>query len=523
MERGRYPVGITRVKEHQERARSGSLQIELRPVSPSSEERRGSFDPRMASFLQDTQHHFEEDRSVTQHHPSSEDGARRSYDRPYQGREARDRPHEDSRNWYEEERRGSSLKARGDVGRTVERAKTNKELFDEAIDQNKSLLELPIPLSQKREFLRQHGGNILNLRDNTIKKRVKAFRTKLELIMNQVYEKIEPWTEETKFIEGSFGTGVGSYFRLLRTFLYINLSIFMVTFVFLILPIISDGDITKFSTDASKQVGFHVSDIFLGNGYFSTTALFYRFYGFYQFDKTASGWFPNYDIALGYFWVTVAGYIILIWSVLANFVSAYKKTFIMNAELEGQQFGTTVFTSWQMSVSDRSTARMLKNKIWEDLVKLLKYKTEKKKDRKADEKKRRNRLLLPRIVLLLVIIAAFAGIAYGLHVLLHEGVSLKHVYIIPLLLSFIVVTLPFILKLMNKVKTFFYPSYLFSQHTRHSRTQKAIRELSESNQKAVREQSESNQKAIRKQSEGNQKAFSSSNQRIKIRVTLVGA
>ena len=51
-----------------------------------------------------------------------------------------------------------------------------------------------------------------------------------------------------------------------------------------------------------------------------------------------------------------------------------------------------------------------------------------------------------------MIIAAFAGIAYGLHVLLHEGVSLEHVYIIPLLLSFIVVTLPFILKLMNKVK-----------------------------------------------------------------------
>ena len=458
MERGGYPVGISRLKQHQDRVRSGSLQMELRPVSPPSEERRGSFDPRMASFLRDTQQHFEEDRSGTRHHPSSsEDGARRSYDRPYQGGEARDRrPHEESRNRYEEERRGSLVRARSDVGRKVERAKTNKELFDEAIAQNKSLLELPIPLSQKREFLRQHGGNFLNLRDNTIKKRVKAFRTKLELIMNQVYEKIEPWTEETKFIEGSFGTGVGSYFRLLRTFLYINLSIFMVTFVFLILPIISDGDITKFSTDISKEVGFHVSDIFLGNGYFSTTSLFYSFYGFGHFDKTASGWFPNYDIALGYFWVTVAGYVIFIWSVLANFVSAYKKTFIMNAELEGQQFGTTVFTSWQMSVCDRSTARMLKNKIWEDLVKLLKYKTEKKKDREADERKRRNRLLLPRLALLLVIIAAFAGIAYGLHVLLESNEGVKHVYIIPLLLSFIVVTLPFILKLMNKVKIFFY-------------------------------------------------------------------
>jgi len=106
-------------------------------------------------------------------------------------------------------------------------------------------------------------------------------------------------------------------------------------------------------------------------------------------------------------------------------------------------------------VSDKSTARMLKNKIWEDLLKLLKYKTEKKKDRKAEEKKRRNQLLLPRLVLLLLILAAFAGIAYGFHVLLEylreSNEGMKHVYVIPLILSFIVVTLPFILKLLNKI------------------------------------------------------------------------
>ena len=55
--------------------------------------------------------------------------------------------------------------------------------------------------------------------------------------------------------------------------------------------------------------------------------------------------------------MTVAGYIILIGSVLASFVSAYKKTFIMSAELEGQHLGSTVFTAWQMSVCDKRTAR----------------------------------------------------------------------------------------------------------------------------------------------------------------------
>ena len=282
VERGGYPAGIRRIKEHQERARSGSLQMELRPVSPSSEGRRGSFDPRMASVASARR---------------LEDGARSSYDMHRQGQEVMDRRQHEDRD--EDQRRGSSsLRARGSPAIKVEKRKTNKELFDDAIENNKSLLELPIPLSQKREFLRQHGGEILNLRDNTIKKRVKAFRTKLGMIMNQVYEKIEPWTEETKFIEGSFGTGVGSYFRLLRTFLYINLSIFLVTFIALILPVISDGDITKLSTELSEINKFHVSDIFLGTGYFSTTSLFFGFYGFFEFEKTSNGWFPNYDIAL---------------------------------------------------------------------------------------------------------------------------------------------------------------------------------------------------------------------------------
>ena len=96
--------------------------------------------------------------------------------------------------------------------------------------------------------------------------------------------------------------------------------------------------------------------------------------------------------------------------------------------------------------------RMLKTKISEDLIKLVKYKTEKKKDRMAEERARRNRLLLPRLCLVLVVLAAISGISYGLHELLESHEGLEHVYIIPLVLSFIVVTLPFILKILNTVR-----------------------------------------------------------------------
>ena len=227
MERGGFP-GLQRLKDQdQERSRSSSLQMEMRPVY-HSEEKRGSFDPRITRYLQD-RNKFEEARrgSGGRIRPAqlSSDARRRSFDpaiiRSYQGRENENRDkryeHQVERVTGEEVRRGSSQRYRGRAHRIeIEKVKTNKELFDEAIEENKSLLELPIPLSQKREFLRQHGGNVLDLRENTMKKRVKAFRVTLGLVMNQLYNKIEPWTEETKYIEGSFGTGVGSYFRLLR-------------------------------------------------------------------------------------------------------------------------------------------------------------------------------------------------------------------------------------------------------------------------------------------------------------------
>ena len=72
---------------------------------------------------------------------------------------------------------------------------------------------------------------------------------------------------------------------MLRTFLYINMSIFLVTFIGLTMPVISDDTITQASEELGKELMLHVSDIFLGTGYLSTTSLFYGFYGLSSTNK----------------------------------------------------------------------------------------------------------------------------------------------------------------------------------------------------------------------------------------------
>ena len=49
---------------------------------------------------------------------------------------------------------------------------------------------------------------------------------------------LELWRSQTKKIEGKFGTGVTSYFVLLKFLLYLNIPVFLLSFSLLVLPMI---------------------------------------------------------------------------------------------------------------------------------------------------------------------------------------------------------------------------------------------------------------------------------------------
>merc|ERR1711874_421783 len=90
-----------------------------------------------------------------------------------------------------------------------------------AVEEGEMLSNIPIYLSKKRLFLQQSqaGVQFVEGREKTLSQ----WNIKIRTILSQLGTTLEPWTRAVKQIEGSYGTGVGSYFRLLRTFLYFNI------------------------------------------------------------------------------------------------------------------------------------------------------------------------------------------------------------------------------------------------------------------------------------------------------------
>ena len=115
--------------------------------------------------------------------------------------------------------------------------------------------------------------------------------------MGDLWAVVEPWAKTLKKIEGTFGSGVASYFRLLRTLLYLNLVVAGIFLIFIILPTAG-----KPSLDGT----FHVADIFLGTGPLENTILFY---GAYAKETSAFPW-SDYNIPKGYFWAVLISYVV---------------------------------------------------------------------------------------------------------------------------------------------------------------------------------------------------------------------
>ena len=307
-----------------------------------------------------------------------------------------------------------------------------------ALEDGEPLSNIPVFLSQKRRFLRESQDDLqlqLEGRDRTLSQ----WRIKVSSFFSELATALEPWTGAVKQIEGSYGSGVGSYFRLLRTFLYYNVLVSLITFVFLVLPLVTDSSAMEGGGAGQCEAG----DVLLGTGCFTRTLLFYG--GAVYSSGLVSGYWPHYNVAKGYIYVTFIGYAVYLLSTMASFVSAYKASFIDNAEMEARKFGSTVFSAWQMTIEDKKSAKELKNKIQEDFHKLLKF--------KGDNKRKSRSEVAVRVIVFLLVLVIMAGICYGFYELLEWSGSAQTVYIIPIILSSIIVVLPWLLRLLNKVMT----------------------------------------------------------------------
>ncbi|KAM9315222.1 transmembrane channel-like protein 6b [Pholidichthys leucotaenia] len=81
------------------------------------------------------------------------------------------------------------------------------------------------------------------------------------------------WQVNLKRVSGRFGTGVLSYFLFLRTLLFFNLFLLLVTFAFLVLP-----QALHHTEQPAERPKFSGLELVTGSGYFTDTVMYYGYY-----------------------------------------------------------------------------------------------------------------------------------------------------------------------------------------------------------------------------------------------------
>nr|XP_020821055.1 transmembrane channel-like protein 7 isoform X2 [Phascolarctos cinereus] len=193
---------------------------------------------------------------------------------------------------------------------------------------------------------------------------------------------LELWKNDIRSIEGKFGTGIQSYFSFLRFLVILNLVIFIIIFLFILLPII----LTKYKiTDStflivpSNEVDMrckvypmnstgliyfytYMIDLLSGTGFLEWTSLFY---GHYTVDGVK---FKNftYDLPLAYLLSTVAYLALSLLWIVKRSVEGFKQNLVRSEE-QYQSYCNKIFAGWDFCITDESTAKLKHSSILYEL------------------------------------------------------------------------------------------------------------------------------------------------------------
>ncbi|KAI8433573.1 hypothetical protein MSG28_015594 [Choristoneura fumiferana] len=258
---------------------------------------------------------------------------------------------------------------------------SNEERTWEEIMQIKAM---PVPMNQKRELkarlqnatkLRLVGLEQLQWRQRKVWHR---FRVRLAEIM----AKLELWHSPLREIEGSFGTGVVSYFLFLRWLLFLNLVISLLVIIFLILPktlLVEEthtcnyeANSTVCCAEAYLERNLTDSNVFLdviqGTGWMERTVLFYGVYSnqiyTYYFDKLYSQMY--YNMPLAYILVPISWALLSLIAIVKTGARGFKERLV---ESEGQfyMYCNLVFGGWDFCIHNDKSAKIKHRALYNEI------------------------------------------------------------------------------------------------------------------------------------------------------------
>lgn len=191
------------------------------------------------------------------------------------------------------------------------------------------------------------------------------------------------WQVALKRVSGRFGSGVLSYFQFLKTLLFFNLFLFLVTGAFLVLPQ------AVHPPALPQERNFSGLELLTGAGSFSDSVMYYGYYSNYTLQRSCTdddvrgrnvsvsngtssdcaSMRHSYKMPLAYFFTIGMAFfitcIILVYSMSKSFGQSFR---IDNSH---SILAVKVFCSWDFKVIKRSSVKLMSENICTQLKELL--------------------------------------------------------------------------------------------------------------------------------------------------------
>ncbi|CAI5679423.1 unnamed protein product [Oreochromis niloticus] len=195
---------------------------------------------------------------------------------------------------------------------------------------------------------------------------------------------LEPWQTLLKRVSGRFGTGVLSYFLFLKTLVFFNVFLFLVTGAFLVLP-----QAVHPPDEATETRSFSGLELLTGAGSFSHTVMYYGYYTNYTLPRRSRGEGRgqnasalssdsqqfSYNMPLAYFFTIGMAFFITCIILVYSMSKTFGRSFRINKSHSILTMKT--FSSWDFKVIKKKSVQIMSENICTQLKELLAELTQK--------------------------------------------------------------------------------------------------------------------------------------------------
>ncbi|XP_048576014.1 transmembrane channel-like protein 7 isoform X2 [Nematostella vectensis] len=241
--------------------------------------------------------------------------------------------------------------------------------FANLLHRNRNIKEVSTTISRKR-ILRQSVNAAAGR--NESKKKLSAWKSfKLRFSMGWQHFKdgtkemlysLDLWRGHLKVIQGKFGSGVLSYFVLLRWLFLLNVLITTLTLFFLFIPQIVYNPSTKYNQESFTGV-----ELITGDGYFTNSE---AYYGWYTNHTIGMGSGLVYKMPLAYLCVGGAYLLLCLAILIYSMAESYRDNYIYAGD-EFSFYTSKVFCSWDYCITNIDAAKLKEKSIFNDLKEVI--------------------------------------------------------------------------------------------------------------------------------------------------------